>query len=85
MIAQKSAPVPAPADQALDRLETFFREVREFFVANVAYIGITANANEAWAAWTDLRDLTGTADVCAIGHSCAGNRNQNIHAVKIPR
>lgn len=49
------------------------------------YIGITANANEAWAAWTDLRDLTGAGDICAVGHSCAGNRNQNIHAVKIPR
>lgn len=49
------------------------------------YIGIAANANEAWAAWTDLRSLTETGDICAAGHSCAGNRNQSVHAVRIPR
>jgi len=49
------------------------------------YIGITANANEAWAAWTDLRDLTDPGDICTVGHSCAGNRNQSVHAVRIPR
>lgn len=49
------------------------------------YIGIAANANEAWAAWTDLRDLTDTGDLCAAGHSCAGNRNQSVHAARIPR
>ena len=49
------------------------------------YIGIAANADGAWAAWTDLRDLTDSGDICAVGHSCAGNRNQSIHAVRIPR
>ena len=49
------------------------------------YIGIAANAGEAWAAWTDLRDLTDSGDLCAVGHSCAGNRNQSVHAVRIPR
>ncbi len=49
------------------------------------YIGIAANADGAWAAWTDLRDIRDIGDICAAGHSCAGNRNQNIHAVKIPR
>jgi hypothetical protein len=49
------------------------------------YIGIAANANEAWAAWTDLRSLTSTGDICAVGHTCAGNRNQTVHAVRIPR
>lgn len=49
------------------------------------YIGIAANANEAWAAWTDLRDIKDIGDICAIGHSCQGNRNQNVHAVRIPR
>lgn len=49
------------------------------------YIGIAANADGAWAAWTDLRDLTGSGDICAVGHSCAGNRNQSVHAVRIPR
>jgi hypothetical protein len=49
------------------------------------YIGIAANAGEAWAAWTDLRDLTDSGDICAVGHSCAGNRNQSVHAVRIPR
>ena len=49
------------------------------------YIGIAANADGAWAAWTDLRDLTDSGDICAVGHSCAGNRNQSIHAARIPR
>ncbi|MBX7186609.1 MAG: hypothetical protein K1Y01_15825 [Vicinamibacteria bacterium] len=49
------------------------------------YIGIAANADGAWAAWTDLRDLTESGDICAVGHSCAGNRNQSVHAVRIPR
>jgi hypothetical protein len=49
------------------------------------YIGIAANADEAWAAWTDLRDLSASGDICAVGHSCAGNRNQSVHAVRIPR
>ena len=49
------------------------------------YIGVTANAKEAWAAWTDLRDLVPSGDICAIGHSCDGNRNQSIRAMRIPR
>jgi hypothetical protein len=49
------------------------------------YIGIAANAIEAWAARTDLRDLVDKGDICAVGHSCAGNRNQSVHAVRIPR
>jgi hypothetical protein len=49
------------------------------------YIGIAANANEAWAAWTDLRDVLPSGDICAIGHSCDGNRNQSVHAIRIPR
>lgn len=49
------------------------------------YIGIAANAEGAWAAWTDLRDLTDSGDICAVGHSCAGNRNQSVHAARIPR
>lgn len=49
------------------------------------YIGIAANANDAWAAWTDLRDITNVGDICSVGHSCAGNRNQTVHATKIPR
>ena len=49
------------------------------------YIGIAANANDAWAAWADLRDLTSVEDICSVGHSCAGNRNQTVHASKIPR
>lgn len=49
------------------------------------YIGVTANAKEAWAAWTDLRDLVPSGDICAIGHSCDGNRNQTIRAMRIPR
>jgi hypothetical protein len=49
------------------------------------YIGIAANATEAWAAWTDLRSITDTGDICSVGHSCAGNRNQSIHAMRIPR
>ena len=49
------------------------------------YIGIAANANDAWAAWTDLRDITNVGDICSVGHSCAGNRNQTVHASKIPR
>jgi hypothetical protein len=49
------------------------------------YIGIAANAGEAWAAWTDLRALTDSGDICVVGHSCAGNRNQSVHAVRIPR
>ncbi|MEO8502208.1 MAG: sialidase family protein, partial [Vicinamibacteria bacterium] len=51
------------------------------------YIGIAANANEAWAAWTDLRDVTAAtpSEICAIGHSCAGNRNQTVRAARIPR
>jgi hypothetical protein len=49
------------------------------------YIGVAANASEAWAAWTDLRDVTAAGDICAIGHSCTGNRNQTIRAARIPR
>lgn len=49
------------------------------------YIGIAADANEAWAAWTDLRSITDAGDICSIGHSCAGNRNQSVHAMRIPR
>ena len=51
------------------------------------YIGIAANANEAWAAWTDLRDVTAenASSICAVGHSCAGNRNQTVRAVRVPR
>jgi hypothetical protein len=49
------------------------------------YIGITANATEAWAAWTDLRDVLDLGEICAAGHLCAGNRNQTVHAVRIPR
>jgi len=49
------------------------------------YIGIAANAREAWAAWTDLREVKAGEDICAVGHSCAGNRNQSVHAIRIPR
>ena len=49
------------------------------------YIGVAANGKEAWAAWTDLRDLVPSGDICAIGHSCDGNRNQTIRAMRIPR
>ncbi len=48
------------------------------------YIGLAADADYAYAAWTDLRDLDTESSVCT-GHSCtSGNRNQNIYFARIP-
>ena len=52
----------------------------EFDKRNVILYG-NAKTN---AAWTDLRELDTSADVCT-GHSCtSGNRNQNIYFARIP-
>jgi hypothetical protein len=48
------------------------------------YIGLAADEDNAYAAWTDLRDLVLDADVCA-GHSCNGRRNQNVYFAKISK
>ncbi len=48
------------------------------------YIGLAADRDNAYAAWTDLRDLVLDADVCA-GHSCNGRRNQNVYFARIPK
>ncbi len=48
------------------------------------YIGLAADADHAYAVWTDLRDLDPGSTVCT-GHSCTGgNRNQNIYFARIP-
>ena len=81
----RTAPTSGAVKAAATTIKTDCISDRYGFIGD--YIGIAANATEAWAAWTDLRDVTAatTAEICTIGHSCAGNRNQTVRAVRVPR
>jgi len=46
------------------------------------YIGIAADAENAYAIWADLRDLDTESDICA-GNDILGRRNQNVYFARI--
>jgi len=78
---ERRLPVQAQGEADVQRAQDCESE-RYGFIGD--YIGLAADANAAYAAWTDLRDLVLDADVCA-GHSCNGRRNQNIYVARIAK
>lgn len=47
------------------------------------YIGIAADADHAYLAWTDMRDLAVEETICTLGEACDAVRNQNIYFARI--
>jgi hypothetical protein len=79
---QQRLPVPAQGEAQAQAVGQDCESERYGFIGD--YVGLAADRDHAYAAWTDLRDLVLDADVCA-GHSCNGRRNQNIYFARIPK